>query len=359
MSDYLVKTLEYYFEDGSHVIFEKYTIDTLGIIRHRITGKTPSYNKGSYNVCGVYDNNGKRCGIRVARAVASTFLGKPPTFAHTADHVESNQKKNDALSNIRWLCQKGQKNNRSMPKSCKSALIIVRDGDEKTAKEWAVFINDAKMSEKIEYTANMINNYAILKQHGFAYKEYPDLEGEEWRVVENSKNCKDGSWKISNMNRVKYITKHAENVLWGERLSLSEGYPVIGINRKMQKCHILSFMAFHPDQWAAKKTEEIVLHEKDDKVDFRPHNLRLGTRSENFKDAHNNGKLDGTLSMRSKCASYIDGILEKEHESQTAAATYLKMKECSKASIMNIRSVICLALTDKRPSAYNRTWKRM
>ena len=43
MFDYLVKTLEYYFEDGSHVIFEKYTIDTLGIIKNKKSGKTPSY----------------------------------------------------------------------------------------------------------------------------------------------------------------------------------------------------------------------------------------------------------------------------------------------------------------------------
>jgi hypothetical protein len=38
----------------------------------------------------------------------------------------------------------------------------------------------------------------------------------------------------------------------------------------------------------------MVLHEDDDKEDFRPHKLRLGTRSDNAKDAHDNGKFDST-----------------------------------------------------------------
>lgn len=59
----------------------------------------------------------------------------------------------------------------------------------------------------------------------------------------------------------------------------------------------------------------MVLHEDDDKLDFRPHKLRLGTSSQNSRDAYNNGK----QSERVKCASYIDGVLEKEHLSQSDA----------------------------------------
>ncbi|ABT15894.1 hypothetical protein FR483_N609L [Paramecium bursaria Chlorella virus FR483] len=351
------ETLGYYFEDESHVVFSKYTIDTLGIIKNKISGKTPSYGKGTYNRCGVYDDKGKRRVIFVGRAVASTFLGKPLTPEHTADHIESKQKKNDALMNIRWLCKPGQSNNRIMPETLKSAFIIVKDGIEKTVKEWVEIMNATKTLEEREFTKGMIEGYAQRKTRGFAYKEYPNLEGEKWEEIGGSKT-KKGRWEISNMNRVKYITNHAENVLSGDRLGWRGEYPIVGINGKTLLCHILAFQTFHPELWAAKKPEEIVCHENDDKEDFRPHKLRLGTASDNGKDSHDNGKRDGTKTVRKKCASYIDGVLEKDdYISLADAAEYLKTKGYPKASNKNIS----MALSDKykRNTAYGRTWEKI
>jgi hypothetical protein len=353
MSDYF-KTLEYYFEDGLHVIFEKYTIDTLGIIRHKISGQTPSYGNGMYNRCGVYDNDGKQRSILVGRAVASTFLEKPPTLAHTADHIEIEQKKNDALSNIRWLCKLGQRSNQTRPETTKAAIIIVNDGIEKTVKEWVDHMNTMKTPEGREFTKSMIEAYAQRKTHGFAYKEYSDLEDEDWKPIEGSKN-KQGHWEISNSNRVKYITKYAINVLWGERLGHQNGYPIVTINGKQCYCHILAFKTFYPDLWKARESEEMVLHKDDDKEDFRPHKLRLGTASDNTKDSHVNGKRDGTKSARIKCASYIDGVLEKDHHSKSNAAEYLKSKGYSNVSISNIT----MALSGDRKTAYSRTWIKL
>ncbi|AGE52987.1 hypothetical protein PBCVFr5L_813R [Paramecium bursaria Chlorella virus Fr5L] len=350
MSEY-IKTLEYYFEDGSHVVFEKYAIDTFGIIKNKESGKLPSYGNKAYNVCGVTDDKGKRRTILVGRAVASTFLGKPPTPLHTADHIESEQKKDDALANIRWLCKTGQANNRIVPKMQKSAFIIVKDSDEKTVKEWVECMNATKSQEEREFTYDMIKKYAQKKQRGFAYKEYPDLPGEDWKPIKGSENDQ-GHWKISNMNRVKWITKHAENVLWGERLGHSDGYPVVKINGKNCPCHILAFEAFKP---TVVRGDMMVLHEDDDKEDFRPHKLYLGTASDNRKDAHDNGKYDGTKSARMKCASYIDGVLEEEHLSLTAAAEYLKKKDYPKAS----RQGVVMALSGKYKTMYGRTWQKI
>ena len=356
MSDYLVKTLEYYFEDETHVIFEKYTIDTLGIIKNKKSGKTPSYGKRMYNICSVYDDDdGKRCMIRVARAVASTFLGKPPTPEHTADHIISEQKKDDALANIRWLCKKGQINNQNRQDTLKSAFIVVKDGIERMVKEWVGHMNATKSLKDREFTKSMIKNYAQTKQRGFAYKEYPDIEGERWLEIEGSKNTQ-GRWEISNMNRVKYITNHAENVLWGDRLGhTNNGYPAVSINGKKCLCHILAFKTFYPESWAAKKSEESVLHEDDDKEDFRPCKLRLGTASDNVKDSYANGKRDGTKSAQIKCASYINGVHEENHDSQHHAAEYLKSKGYSKAS----QNGISKALSSKYKTAYGRTWEKI
>lgn len=356
MSDCIEKTLEYYFEDETHIIFKKYMIDTLGVIRHKTSGQTPSYGKGLYNRCGVYDNDGKQRSILVGRAVASTFLGKPPTLEHTVDHIKSEQKKNDALLNIRWADRPGQRANQVRTETYKTAFIIVKDGVEKTVKEWVEHLNTMKTSEDRKFTKSMIEKYAQKKQRGFAYKEYPDIDGEKWEDIECSKT-KQGQWKISNMSRVKYITNiGTENVLWSDRLGRnSTGYPVVRINRKLCYCHTLAFAAFHPKLWDDKEPEEMVLHKDDDKEDFRPHKLRLGTDSDNTKDSHDNGKRDGTKSVRIKCTSYINGVREKDHLSKSDAAEYLKSKGYSKITISNITMV----LSGDRKMAYGRTWVKL
>jgi len=356
--------LKYYFENDHEVcvIFDKYTFDKNGVVRNKATGEAlrPSIDEAGYHCVGVQDVSGKRRGIRIARAIASTFIGPPPTKAHTAEHKDTNRV-NDTLENIEWATKEEQNKNRTVPDTVKTAFLVVRDGDEKTRKEWADYLNSKgeKNPYGREYTSTMIKQYAIRKQHGFAYKEYPDLEGEVWKDVEDSENNR-GMWRVSNMNRAKYVTNNAENVLEGERLGLMIGYPTIKINGKQWHLHIVVFTTFFPDEWAKKKPDEMVLHKEDDRMDFRPEMLYLGTRSQNGKDAHDNGKYDGTLSARMKCASYIDGVFEKKHESQLAAAEYLRTNGCDKASHKNISLALNGTKKDGSPMVrYGRTWRRI
>jgi hypothetical protein len=354
--------LKYYFANNSKVCvnFDKYTIDENGVIRNeKREALSYSTNKAGYHRVGVLDASGKRPGILIGRAIASTFLGPSPTPGHTADHIDRNRT-NDILENIRWSTKKEQSSNRDMPETLKIELLIDRYGEEKTKKEWVEYFNSKNEKNHLghKYTIEMIKKYISKKQHGFSYKEYPDLPGEIWKEISWSKNTK-GVWKISDMNRVKYITIHAENVLFGVRLGLVSGYPTISINGKQWYCHILAFMTFFPEEYANKKPDEIVLHEDDDRMDFRPHKLRLGTQSENAIDAHNNGKHDGTLKERQKCASYINGVFEKEHESQHAAANYLKSIGFEKADRRNIGQALKAYIKEEILTRYGRTWVRI
>ena len=348
------KILEYYFDDGSHVKFVKYTIDASGVIRNNLTGKITSIHKTSvYNVCNVKDDCGNPRKIRICRALLSTFEGRPPTLKHTADHIDRDPN-NDTIENLRWLCKRGQGDNRNMPEMNKSAFIVIKDDVERTVNNWIAHLKDHKNQYGRLYTRGMINQYAQKKKYGFSYKDYPDLSGEVWKRIAGSETTM-GYWKISNMNRIKFITKYAENVLSGERLGLSVGYPKIAINGQVRYCHILSFMTFFPDEYAAKKPCEIVLHEDDDKLDFRPHKLRLGTNRDNGIDAYDNGKHDDAVTARMKCASYINGILEKQHLSQSDAVEYLRSIGFKNAKHHNISTV----LSGDRNTAYGRTWKKI
>lgn len=353
--------LRYYFvkKDILELVnFDKYTIYDNGIVVNKETCKPlrQSKNKGGYNKCSVQDNYGKRRDIMIGRAIASTYNGPPPTSKHTADHKDRNPD-NDMIDNIRWLCKSGQIENRTMPETYKSAFIIVKDGVENTTNGWVDLLKDEKNHLGRRYTKAMIQKYAQQKIYGFEYKKYPDLLGEIWKNIDIYNNNKGGRWEISNMCRVKYITIYAENVFSGNRIGLTNGYPGIRINGQTWTCHTLAFMAFFPEEYAAKKNNEFILHEDDDRTDFRPYKLRIGTQSENTLDAHNNGSYDGTMVVRMTCASYVDGILEKEHESQRHAAKYLNTKGYEKADNSSIYQALKAYKTGKVIVRYDRTWK--
>jgi len=352
----MINPLKYYSKDGTLIVFNKYIIDN-GVIKNAKEEPIAySKNKSGYNICGVTDDNGKQWNIRVARAIASTIYGPPPTLVHTADHKDKNRE-NDTDDNIRWLCKKGQSSNQDRPETLKTAFLVDRYGEnEKTVTEWADYFNSKgeKNHMSREYTTGMIRQYAQKEQHGFSYKTYPDLPEEIWKEIIDSRN-KIGYWEISDMNRVKYVTKYAENVLSGDRFMLNGEYPTIGINGKKWLCHILAFMTFFPEEYANKKPDEMILHEDDDPLDFRPHKLRIGTQSENIIDSYNNGKRDGTKTARMKCVSYIDGVYELMHDSQDDAVKYLRHIGYDKAS--NGRISDMLNPESKRNYAYGRTWK--
>jgi len=123
----MIKTLEYYFEDGSHVEFKKYTIDTNGVVRSNKTDKIITRKSGKYNRVGIRDDNSKQQYIHVGRAIASTFLGRPPTLDHTVDYKDCDIN-NDILDNIRWLCASRHCDEQDFPKTKKPAYVIVKDG---------------------------------------------------------------------------------------------------------------------------------------------------------------------------------------------------------------------------------------
>jgi len=352
--------LKYYYVRNTTIeliIFNKYLLDD-GIVVNKKTGKSLSYskNKAGYNQCTVTDDNGKPRVISIGRAIISSFGGPPPTPYHTVDH-KNRDRGNDTIDNLRWLCKSGQIHNRVVPMTNKSAFIIVKDNIENTTKDWVDYLKKDKNHLNRRYTDSMIRIYAHRKQFGFSYKEYPDLPNEIWKEIVNSNTAKS-HWKISNMCRVKYITNHAENVISGERLRLQSGYPIININGKNWRCHVLVFMTFFPEEYANKKSGEMILHEDDDKMDFRPHKLRLGTQTENTIDAYNNGCHDGTKTERMKCSSYINGMLEKEHQSQDDAVKYLKTIGFNKASKGGISGALKAFSEDKVVMRYGRTWRK-
>lgn len=94
-----------------------------------------------------------------------------------------------------------------------------------------------------------------------------------------------------------------------------------------------------------------------------PEKLRIGTRSDNGKDAFANGNHGDTKTSRMKCISYINNEFEKEHESQIDAAKYIISKGCPLGKQKGIAGNISIALkasrNNKHITAYGRVWKNI
>jgi len=348
--------LQYYYNDGRHVVFDKYEIDMFGNIYNKKMRKKMIYKKdGKYFRVSVGDSEGNRYTISVARAIVSTFHGKPPTLEYTTEHIDCSNKTNDLVCELTWMVSSGQNKNRVMTGEQLTSYVIVRDGIEKNKKEWVKYLENEKNSFGREYTESMISSYAQRKQHGFSYKIYDDLPNEKWYKVVRSDN-KMGRWEISDQNRVAYVSSHARNVIDVTRFGLDKQYPRIKINGKQCMLHDVAFEAYYPEEYAMMTSKDIILHKFDNKLDFRPHMLTIGNHSKNGKDAHDNGCYVGTKTARMPCCSYIDGVFEKRYDSQDAAEKYLRDNGNSRASGSHIREAL---KSEKVLVRYGRTWKRV
>lgn len=351
--------LEYYYDDGRHIIFDKYEIDMFGGIYNKKTGRLMSYSKiDKYCMVNIRDFAGKKYNISVARAVVSTFGGKPPTTKHSTEHIECTNKDNNIVCELTWMDSIGQIKNRIRLEDNLCSCVVVRGGLEMTIKEWIKYLNNTNNHLGRKYTKRIVYDYAQNKKHGFSYKIYDDLPGETWHKVVKSENSQ-GHWEISDKNRIAYISKHARNVIESTRFGFTGKYPVICINGKNRRLHDVAFEAYYPDLYIAKKSHEMILHKFDDKLDFRPHMLYIGDASKNQKDSHDNGCRNGTKTARISCCSYIDGVLEKCHESQLDAEKYLK--SISDKYLKSKSSAIGEALEALKDNKilvrYDRTWK--
>jgi len=337
-----------YYEDKTlkKQIYTKYEINKECVIRHKRTNKTLTYrltDDGYYKVQPL-DDTGKQKPLSVARTMLSTFVGPPPSPHHTADHIQSENKTDNRLENLRWFDKSGQSTNRNMPETLNSAFIIVHGGEELTSNEWA---------ERIGVQSQTIRSYARnVRNTEWSYKIYDDLPGEIWKDVEKSENSQ-GWWMVSTFGRVAYHTKHTRKVSSPEELSLNGGYPSIKINGTDKKVHLVVFQTFRPEEYKVMKPDEMILHEKDDRMDCRIDKLYIGTRSQNGRDAHDNGKYDGTKSARRPCVARKGDWTFQPFKSLTEAVEWLQATTQYKKAD---KTHISKCLNGKTKTAYGYTW---
>jgi hypothetical protein len=338
----MFRTLELYMMSGEHRIFNKYEINEDSVIINKKTKKyVTKINRSNYYTVTLYGDDGKKNNISVARAMLSTFIGRPEEPMFTADHINPDDTLNDNIDNLRYADAKMQRSNQSRTCVNRDGMIVVHDGCEMTVGEWA---------EKENVDRSTIKRRA-RKNNGWTYKSYADINGEIWKKVEYSSSSK-GFWMVSNIGRASYHTKYARRVYFPYQLGRSKGYPHIGIGGKHSFLHIIVFKTFKPNEYYENIDETFILHNNDDKLDCNILNLRIGNRSMNALDSHRNGCYEGKKNERCKCAASC-GDKQYEFQSISEALIWLRENGYPKA----VHNGIYQCLQGNLQKSYGHYWK--
>ena len=306
--------------------FDNYETNIDGVVKNKRRGNKISVqtDKDGYKWYGLY-KDGRQWKVYIHRMLISTFTNIIPKEKETVDHKNRNRDDN-TMDNLNWKSSTEQHMNQERSKTQRNAFIIVKDGVEKTAKEWAEI-------EGLAHTT--IKKYARNNINGFSNKKYIDIPNEKWMYLENRNMVSDqGRYAI-------FTSVETRKVMSPNELNCMSGYPTIGVNNEDVLLHIAIFKTFKPEEYANMQTGHVIRHLNDDPMDCRLENLAIGTRSQNGVDAHDNGKFEGTKSERKKCVCInVKTGEQQKFISQTDAMLWLQRNGHPKACKQNISKCI-------------------
>jgi hypothetical protein len=360
------ETLKYYKNDTLWV-FDSYEAHKNSNIRykesketlnkHYITNKTSGEGYNRINIT----HQGKRHTLNVSICIVSTFLGPPPDDGkkYTADHIDSEDKKNDALDNLRWADPPTQRNNQRKSERDFNKIAICRTDSVGNTVEYNGLRDAAEQNGKsMRSVHKWLNGSPCVrlkdefgKQYVWSYKDEPeDLPGEVWHeTISDSKVFASQFGRIKDERKTS-ITKRYPKEYISSMTTLT--HPVLSIKGKVYTIHYLVYIAWFPFSGDYGEYDYKLCHMNDDKDDCSVYNLRLGTRTQNGTDAHNNGSYDGTKCERRPIVAIHKKSGKRIEFSSNSEATRFLGKDTAKANIWSV-----LNNKNNKKTAYGYTWE--
>ena len=275
-----------YYTTDEKRIYDCYEIhDKTGEIRNNKTNQYISSSDGKNTVRVTLFRNRKGEKVSVARAILSTFVGKPPTIYHTADHMNTNHQDN-RLENLRWATKSEQSYNqtRNGERDYKRIPIIVSiDNIEKEYQSISEASRDLGISGGTVH--NILNetfdSSRKFKNITIKYKEITqDLQDEIWLELEEKPNV-----YISQYGRVKFTRSRVTIIRSSAEIARERGnnYPSIALFNKKYYIHRLVAKYFLPIADCVYNTDLVIDHLDCDKNNASASNLQWVSRSENTR----------------------------------------------------------------------------
>ena len=293
-SEYAVALLYAYFETEIWKPikeFPQYEVSNLGRIRRK--WKSIGYRIINGRKSGNYMSIciGKRTCLRIHRLVAITFI--PNTYGKTTvDHVISNEKCNNKLTNLRWFTPREQNMNRSITGFGINNCIGVKCLDKNSGKTIKVFDslkNALKWLGKDVRCGSHITNVCrknpkFKSAYGFKWEYDQEIcfKNEVWKDIPDM----NGEYQISSYGRLYHKTN---NII--RKNSVTEG-GYIRVNIDKYKCrelvHRLVARIFISNPDPHIKTQ--VNHINMDRSNCYVSNLEWVSCSENVKHSYEHRK---------------------------------------------------------------------
>lgn len=309
---------------GIETKWMRYEASTCGQIRSvsKKTGKITILKQ--YLANRYYNVKVSNSSRRVHQLVCMAHLRKPEEADETwtVDHVDADERFNNSIDNLRWASLSAQNSNqreydRTMINACPVVGIHVLTGE-------IVKFDSGYSAEKL-YGISNSGISRCINGHQHTYMNYvwstpltlPDIPGEEWKTWNVSSIY---SILFSNKGRFAYAFKNGyvkkmrceeKN---NQRANDEDRYPSFYKNKKEYTFHRIMY-----DLFIGPIPKDMIVHHKNsNKQCAYLENLELTTQSMNIKYAHDDGRYDGTHSVRTPVE--IDGV---KYESQKDAATKL------------------------------------
>lgn len=275
-----------YYTSDEKRIYDCYEIhEKSGEIRNNTTKQciSPNVSKRIVRVTLFRDRKGEK--VSVARAILSTFVGKPPTKYHSADHINTNSEDN-RIENLRWATKSEQSYNqtRTGDRDYKRIPIIVTIDNVK--KEYQSISEASRDLEVSDGTIHNILNETFESSRKFKnitikYKEITqNLKDEIWLELEEKPNV-----YISQYGRVKLVRSRITIIRSSEDIARErdDSYPNINMVGKKYYLHRLVAKYFLPLADCVYNTDLVIDHLDCDKNNSRASNLQWVSRSENTR----------------------------------------------------------------------------
>lgn len=293
-SEYALALLYAYFEIEiwkSIRDFPNYEVSNLGRIRRK--WKTIGYRiiKGRKNAGYLTISIGDKTYLSIHRLVALTFI--PNTYKKASvDHIISQEKCNNKLTNLRWSTPHEQNKNRNTSNFGTKNCLGVRCLDKNTGEIVKIFNSlrealkwlgkDDRCGSHITKVCRNIPSFKSAYGYRWEYDQELYLENEKWKDISNM----NGEYQISSYGRL----YHKTNNLIRKNSMTEDGYMRVHIHKYNCRdfVHRLVALAFIPNSNPDIKTQ--VNHKNMDRSNCHVNNLEWVSCSENVLHSYKHRK---------------------------------------------------------------------
>ena len=269
---------------------DTFECSNLGRIRHATTKRL---FRGYVNASGYKAHQIDGQMLQSHRVVARAFIPNPDSKP-TVDHVESSEKSNNKLTNLRWATVKEQWANSKRSATNEKWRRPIRMLDKETRELIQRFESATAAARYLNKEHGFATIVKVLRgrqktAYGFAWEYEPaeTIEGEEWRLIPSELFDLREPCEVSSHGRIKNLTSGRV----GSGSTQNSGVVVFSLTFTDWCTRIIPVARVVASVFLENtESKPVVMHVDGDKANNHVSNLAWATRAELIRAHHDHGR---------------------------------------------------------------------